>query len=247
MAVVETEKGGRRLDDHGLLFAYTIKCLLVAGFLELVLYRLVSRLGMHLSKLAQQHDWLRLTLKSLASIGFTLLNFTSLLVFLAVALLLMMKLRSEAIRRSDALVVGAVSLLLLLTIGFLVQPPGMLGAILYNILSLAVLMILGWNYLRTKPVWPQRLMVVTFLLGLGGWFYYQIMSTGYGFLGLVSTPPLVHEINRLGEGFMVLASILVFWAFAGLPMWTSNKRQQHRVIVFASLTLVAFLVLLFVD
>jgi hypothetical protein len=220
---------------------------LAAGFLELVLYRLVSRLGMHLSKLAQQHDWIRVTLKTLASIGFTLLNFTSMLVFLAIVLLLIMKLRSGAIRRADAIVVSAVSLLLLLTIGFLIQPPGMLGAVLYNLLSVVVVMILAWDYLKTHPTWPQRIAVITFLVGLGGWFYYQIMSTGYGMLGVIETPPMVHEINRLGEAFMVLASILVFWGFAALPMWSSNRRQQRRLMTFGTLAGGAFLLLLFLD
>jgi hypothetical protein len=248
MAAVETvDKGGRRLDDHGLLLAYTIKCLLVAGFLELVLYRLVSRLGMHLSKLAQQHDWIRLTFKTLSSVGFTLLNFTSLLVFLAVALLVVMKLRAGSLRRADALVVAGVSLLLLLTIGFLIVPPAMLGAVVYNLLSYAVILLLVYDYFTTHPSWPQRVMVMSFLLGLSGWFYYQIMSTGYGFLGVAEAPPLVHEINRAGEAFMVLASILVFWAFAATPIWSSNKRQQRRALWFAGMTGTAFLLLLFVD
>jgi hypothetical protein len=92
MTFTETfERGGRRLDEHGLLLPYTIKCLLVAGFLELVLYRLVSRLGMHLSKIAEKHEWVRVMFKALSSIGFTLLNFTSLLVFLAISLLVFMR------------------------------------------------------------------------------------------------------------------------------------------------------------
>jgi hypothetical protein len=93
------DKAGRRLDDSGLLLSYTIKCLLLAGFLELLLYRLVSRLGMHLSKVAEKHEWVRVTFKALSSIGFTLLNFTSLLFFLALSLFLLNLFTSVLIAR----------------------------------------------------------------------------------------------------------------------------------------------------
>ena len=36
-----------KLSDQPLLFQYTIKLVLLVAFLELILYRLVSRLGMH--------------------------------------------------------------------------------------------------------------------------------------------------------------------------------------------------------
>ena len=47
-----------KLSDQSLLFQYTIKLVLIVSFSELILYRLVSRLGMHLSKLAQEHEWI---------------------------------------------------------------------------------------------------------------------------------------------------------------------------------------------
>jgi hypothetical protein len=245
------ERGGRRLDEHGLLLPYTIKCLLLAGFLELVLYRLVSRLGMHLSKIAEKHEWVRLTFKALSNIGFTLLNFTALLVFLAISLLIMLRLRGEARRRSEArldtIVIPAVCLLLLLTIGFLIVPPAMLGSVVYNVLSFGVVAILTAEYLATHSAWRQRAMVLAFFGGLSGWFYYQIMSTGYGLLGLVVSPPFVHEANRAGEAFMVLASLLVFWAYAATPIWSHNRRQQRRILFFGGTAAAAFLGLLFLD
>ena len=252
MALAETlEKGGRRLEDHGLLLAYTIKCLLVAGFLELVLYRLVSRLGMHLSRAAEKHDWVRITFKGLSSLGFTLLNFTSLLVFLAIAVLLVAKVRAEPGRRFeapfDSIVVPAVSLLLLLTVGFLVAPPAMLGAVVYNLLSFVVVGMLVIDYVVTHGAWRQRAMVLAFFFGLAGWFYYQIGSTGYGLLGWVASPPLVHEMNRAGEAFMVLASILVFSAYAATPLWSRNPKQQRRMVLFGGSAAMTFVGLLFLD
>jgi len=119
-----------------MLFEYTVKLLLVAGFLELVLYRLISRLGMHLSKVAEKHESVRLTFKALSSIGFTLLNFVSLLLFLAFFLLLFNKLRAVGVGRYDGLLIPSVSLLLVLTVAFLVFPPAMLGSVVYNVVTL---------------------------------------------------------------------------------------------------------------
>lgn len=238
---------GNRLDEQGLLFEYTAKLLILAGFLELVLYRLVSRLGMHLSKLAQKYDAVRITLKTLASIGFTLLNFVSLLVFLALFLLLLNKSRAVGGGRYDALVVPSVSLLVLLTVAFLLFPPTMLGSVLYNAVFAVVLVILVTEYVATARSWAQRSMILSFALGIGSWLYYQSLSTTYGLLKLAAAPPLVHEVNRLGEALMVLASILVFWAYGTTPLWTSNRRQQRRAAIFGLAAGSAFLGLLFLD
>mgnify|MGYP003351260635 FL=1 len=53
-----SERISGRVSDYGPLFEYTIKLVLLTSFLELVLYRLVSRLGMHLSKMAVAHPWI---------------------------------------------------------------------------------------------------------------------------------------------------------------------------------------------
>src|SRR5213594_768447 len=247
MAEGLAEKRGGGVEEQGMLFEYTVELLLLTGFLELVLYRLVSRLGMHLSKVAQQHESVRITFKALSSIGFALLNFVSLLLFLAFFLLLFNKLRAVGVGRYDGLLIPSVSLLLVLTVAFLVFPPAMLGSVVYNVVTLAVLVILVFAYLRTHPSRVQRAMVSCYFLGVTGWLYYQILSTTYGLLGLAAVPPLVHEINRAGEAMMVGSSILVFWAYGGTPLWTKNRRQQRRAATFAFVGGGAFLALLFLD
>jgi len=241
------EKGGGRVEEQGLLFEYTVKLLLLAGFLELVLYRLISRLGMHLSKVAEKHESVRLTFKALSSIGFTLLNFVSLLLFLAFFLLLFNKLRAVGTGQYDRMLIPSVSLLLLLTVTFLIFPPAMLGSVVYNAVSLVVLALLVFEYVITHPSRAQRAMVLCYFLGITGWLYYQMLSTTYGLLGLAAVPPLVHEVNRAGEAMMVGASILVFWAYGGTPLWTKNRRQQRRAAMFALVGVGAFIALLFLD
>jgi len=240
-------KGGAKLEDQGLLFDYTVKFLLVGGFLELVLYRLVSRLGMHLAKVAEKHEWVRLTFRGLSSIGFSLLNFVSLLLFLALSILLLNKIRGGVSGRFDRLLVPSLSLLVVLTIVFLIFPSAMLGSVLYNLLSAVVLSVIVVEYMRSHVLPRQRLMILCYTLGIFSWLYYQIVSTSYGLLGLVSVPPLAHEVNRVGEALMVLASILVFWAYGGTPLWSTNRRQRRRSLIFIITGSAAFLSLLFID
>ena len=240
-------KGSVKLDDQGLLFDYTVKFLLFAGFLELVLYRLVSRLGMHLAKVAEKHEWVRWTFRGLSSVGFVLLNFVSLLLFLALLIFLLNKARGNNNTRYDQFLVPTLSLLVALTIVFLVFPSAMLGSVVYNLISLAVLGVIVADYMQSHTLPRQRIMMLCYSLGIFSWMYYQIVSTSYGLFGLVTVPPFAHEINRIGEALMVLASILVFWAYGGTPLWSTNRHQRRRSLIFLLTAGVAFLGLLFID
>ncbi|RMH06080.1 MAG: hypothetical protein D6704_08075 [Nitrospirae bacterium] len=234
--------------DPGLLFEYSLKGVMLAGFLELVLYRLISRLGMHFSKLTENSEAIRLTFKTLASVGFLLLNLTSLLLFLMIGLMLIHKLRQTAwTSRFDPWTIPALSLLVLITVVYLIFPPAMLGSVVYNVIAFVVFSILVIEYMVVHRQWSQRLMVGCFFLGICGWLYYQTMSTSYGLLGIVTPPPLVHEFNRLGEALMVVASILVFWAYGTTSFFTRNKIQRRRAVIFAMSGGSIFILLLFLD
>lgn len=237
-----------RVEDQGLLFEYTIKLVLLAGFFELVLYRLVSRLGMHMSKVAEKHEWVRIMFKTLSSVGFTLLNVVSIFVFLALTVLLVNKVSSRDLSGFEKVSIPSIALLLLLTIGFLIVPPVMLGSIVYNVMAFLALTLLILEYLAGHPEWSHRLLAVTYFFGISGWLYYQTLSTFYGLIGILAPPPFVHEINRAGEAFMVLASILIFWAYGrGVSVRTRNKRQRRRALWFWSVAGTLFTALLFMD
>jgi len=250
--VVKTAAIGDRLigkiGDFGPLFEYTIKLVLLASFLELVLYRLVSRLGMHLSKIAAEHPWITPTFKTLTEVGAWLLNIVAVLLFLGLILTMAQRvLRHEASR----LVKGGTAcaaLLLLLTLAFLFVQPGMLGAAIYNSVAVLTLTLFVAEYLTTHQERAQRVLAVTYYLGVSGWLYYQIISTIYSLSGTVAAPPLVYEAHRAGEALMVVASIFVFVAYGnGLSLRTTNRRQRTRAIAFWATTGVIFTTLLFTD
>jgi len=237
-----------KISDQSLLFQYTIKLVLIVSFSELILYRLVSRLGMHLSKLAQQHEWIIPTFTALTEIGQWLLNVVAILLFLALGVAAINRMAGRGLVGSNMIVVPGVALLLLLTAGFLLIPPAFLGSAIYNLVALIVLTCLMVEYLSTHTEWSHRAMGITYLLGIGGWLYYQIVSTIYSFIGTVAAPPLVYEAHRGGEALLVLSSILVMWAYGrGVSFRTKNHRQRRRAIWFWVTSVSTFTLMLFLD
>ncbi len=248
MGVATSAKDSGRSGSPSLLFEYALKFLLLSAFLELVLYRLASRLGMHMAKLAEKSEAIRLTFKTLSSLGFVLLNVTSILLFLVLFILLIQKLKPSILTGSfDRLLVPSVSLLIVITIVFLVFPPAMLGSVIYNIVSLAILLILMADFFVSHRLWSQRITVGCFVLGIFGWIYYQTVTTSYGLLGILDVPPLVHEISRGGEAFMVLASILVFWSYGSTSLFTKNKTQRKWALTLLASGGITFFTMLYID
>ena len=241
------DKAGGRVEEHGLLFEYTVKLLVLAAFLELVLYRLISRLGMHLGKVAEKYEFVGLAFRALGEIGFALLNTVAVLVFLALFILLFRKAHSITRDRFTMVLVPATSLLVLLTVAFLYFPPSMLHSVLYTVLAFIIILVLVVEYLVTHQTFAQRAFGLSFFFGISGWLYYQSLSTTYGMLGLAAAPPAVHAASWVGEALMVLASILVLWAYGGVGVFTRNKRHRRRVLTFAAVGGTAFLALLFMD
>ena len=249
-ATTLTERVTGKVSDFGPLFEYTVKLVFLASFLELILYRLVSRLGMHLSKMAADHPWITPTFTALTEVGAWLLNIVAVLLFLALTLTLINRWGGPQTDRLSKLGSGGAALLLLLTAMFLVVQPGMLGAIVYNGLTLLVLTAFILEYVATHREPAQRVLAITYYLGVSGWLYYQVVSTLYSLTGTIAAPPLVYESHRAGEALMVLASFFVFVAYGkskSLSLRTKNRRQRNRAVWFWSTTGIIFSALLVAD
>ncbi len=249
---VQSERTVGRVDGHGLLFEYTVRLTLMAGLLELILYRLTSRLGMHFSKVAQEHESVRLLFVGLSSIGFMLLNVVALLVFMSLGMLLLRAVKSHPTRLNERLLWPAIALLLLMTVAYVVLVMlqvdlGMVSAVAYNVVAFLAMSCLVVHYVSTHEGWLHKACVLAFYVGIGSWLYYQTVSTLYGVLGIAGAPPLTHEVNRMGEALMVLASVLTFAAFGAEAFWSRNRRQRRRVLWFSVVGGGVFLALLFMD
>jgi hypothetical protein len=241
------QKGRVGSETGSLLLEYFLKALLVAGLCELVFYRLISRLGMHLSKVAQEYVAVEYFLRGASKIGFALLNFSAILVFIVLLVLLFYKMNGLLRRPGDGAVVPMVSLLLALTVAFLLFPGGMPGAIVYNILTALIVWTLVLQYCRAHASPTARAMILCYGLGVSGWLYYQLSTTTYGWLRIAASPPLVHEISRLGEALMVVATALVFAVYSGFTFRTKNKQQRRRALQFVATWVALFVGLLVMD
>ena len=249
-AATVSERLTGRVSDLGPLFEYTAKLVLVASFLELVLYRLASRLGMHLSKMAADHPWITPTFTGLTEVGAWLLNIVAVLLFLAITLLIVHRWGAPETSRLFKMGLAGTALLLGLTILFLVVQPGMAGAIVYNGVTLLTLTCFASEYFATHREPAQRILIGAYYLGVFGWLYYQIMSTTYSLAGALTEPPLVYASHRIGEALMLLASVLVFVAYGkskSLSLRTTNRRQRTRAIWFWATTGLTFSLLLVAD
>lgn len=249
-AVTMNERWSGRISDFGPLFEYTVKLVLLASFFELVLYRLLSRLGMHLSKMAATHPWITPTFTALTEVGAWLLNIVAVLLFLSLTVTIVIRWGRHETGRLLKLGMAGTGLLMVLTLLFLVVQPGMPGAILYNGVTFLVLTALVMDYLITHREPAQRLLAATFYFGVSGWLYYQIISTIYSWAGTLAAPPLVYESHRMGEALMVLASFMVFIAYGkskSLSLRTKNRTQRNRALWFWSTTGLIFSSLIIVD
>jgi hypothetical protein len=237
-----------KIGDFGPLFEYAVKLTLLASFLELVLYRLASRLGMHLSKMAAEHSWITPTFTTLTAVGAWLLNIVAVLLFLSLVVIMTQRgMGSDAGWPAKSAMASTV-LLLALTVAFLFVQPGMLGAVIYNGVALMTLAFLTVEYWASHPERIKRLLVTVYVLGIGGWLYYQIVSTAYSLAGTLDAPPLVYELHRAGEALMVLASMLVYAAYGrGLSLRVKNRRQRSRAMWFWAVSGAVFLLLIFFD
>src|SRR2546428_6160689 len=151
---VTTQKVRAGAETGSLLLEYFLKALLIAGLCELILYGLVSRLGMHLSKVAKEYVVVEYFLRGASAVGFVLMNFSAILVFLVLLVLLFYKMNGLLARPLDRIVVPMVSLLLALTAAFLLFPPRMLGSGVYSGLAGVLFVGLRVPFCRVDPLPP---------------------------------------------------------------------------------------------
>src|SRR3989442_1713710 len=140
-----------------------------------------------------------------------------------------------------------VSLLLALTGAFLLSPPRMLGSVVYNGLTVVLLWTLVVEYAGANPARSARALALCYGAGMSSWLYCQLPATRKGRMGRFPAPPLVHEISRLGEALMVVATVLVFAVYSGFTFRTKNRQQRRRSLQFAGAWVALFLALLVMD
>ena len=205
-------------------------------FFEFVLYRLVSRLGMHISKIAAEHEAVRLFLIAHhrrlcpAECRRNLLSFSrSCLPDLNCAARGISGVPTpHGSPASDLAASGFDGRIPARAAGY--------GRVLSHTMSLRslLLLVLDHRISAQHQEWSKRIMGGPTFLGISGWLYYQIVPPFYGLIrGSLRLPRWSMKPIVSAKRMMVLASILVFWAYGrGVSFRTRIRQQRRRADLF---------------
>ncbi len=209
---------------------YLLWTLLVAGLTELLLFRTLSRVGVHIPK-----EGLALRVyDGLVSTGSYAFNVSSATAFLAVGLLAYGAYRAAAGRRP--LLAAAAALMLALTAVSLLLAFAGEGAstrLAYGLLAagiMAALAIGAWNDRRRDP-W-RALAVVLVVLAYAGSLYHVLANEAYQALGLTARPPATLRALEAAEALVLVAAGVAFWRWSGVRVrgWTGPRRWRPALL-----------------
>jgi hypothetical protein len=192
--------------------------LLVAAVSQVVLLRLVTRVGVHLPKDELATEAVRVS--SLA--GTYALNLTSILVTALAALLLAVlawRTRPLALRWTLVALAGAMFWGLGLSLTTASAAAQALFGVTATVLAVSVSALLGRSGLSARGRLALGLAVVAYV----AYQYYALGHLLARELGYAAAPPFAIGVLRLGELFVVLAGGAAFWAW-GAERWRRAGR-----------------------
>lgn len=209
-------QGWPRRQDLLPALSYLVGALLVAGATELLLLRVLSRLGVHIPK------------EGLLLQAFTLLTGLGSFAFDLATVLGVMALALAAYvawtvgRRGPLATLAFAGLALLLLWGLLLPLVGKDDAtsLAFASTSLAVMALLAVDYVGQGrvPGW-RRLAVALVVAAYACSQYYVVAHNAYALLGLSALPPHARDIFGLGEALVLLNGLVVFWAWGRPLRW----------------------------
>jgi len=221
---------GRRADAVWLgegetLFRPILAALVATGLTELLLLRMLSRVGVHIPKEGLVLEGYSL-LTSLGSFAF---NVATVLAPLTLVAMIYLLTRPARVGRA-ALGIATLGGLLALLFWSLILP--LVGTrpeanVAFGLTSAGLLVLLAAPYWMNGEVPPARriavgLMVAAFLCSA----YYTLSNAAYNLLGWTASPPYRLTILGLGEALVVATGFAVFWAWGSwrwLKEWRTHK------------------------
>ncbi|MDP2950486.1 MAG: hypothetical protein Q8P22_13245 [Chloroflexota bacterium] len=227
------------LGDGETLLRPILAALVAAGLTELLLLRMLSRVGVHIPKEGLVLEGYSL-LTSLGSFAF---NVATVLAPLSLVALTYLLTRSARVGPA-ALGIATLSGLLALLFWSLVLPlvgTGPEANIAFGMTSAGLLVLLAAPYWTNGEVALARriavgLMVAAFLCSA----YYTLSNTAYHLLGWTGSPPYGLPILGLGEALVVATGFAVFWAW-GSWRWLKEWRAHKMLLALPSIVAILLL------
>ncbi len=205
---------------------YVLWSLLVAGLGELFLYRMFSRVGVHIPKQGVVLD----AYDGLVRLGSFAFNVSSVMVFLALGLLAYAAIqrwsgRSALLAATPALIVAFGALSFLLT--FVDEGDSL--KLTYGSLSVGIMLLLAAHaWMDGRSEMPRKVIVTLVVLAYVAAQYYILANQAYRVLGLTTVPPGTTRALELAELLVVVNAFAVFWAWSGIRRglhWRPSRLQ----------------------
>ncbi|MDO8616039.1 MAG: hypothetical protein Q7T33_09950 [Dehalococcoidia bacterium] len=224
--------------DAAALAPYALWLLLGAGVTELLLFRTLSRVGVHVPK----HGAVLGVYDALVQVGSFAFNVSTLTAYLAAGLLAYSAYRS-ATGRQPLAAAGALLVLTLAGVSLLLSFAGGGPATRFAFGSAAVVAMLllagqAWRGRSPSGEGPLRAAIVTLaVLAYAAAQYHTLANHAYGALGIVSAPPGTRTALEAGELLVLLNAGAVFWAWSGVRAGRRWRPGALQVIMPALLVL----------
>ena len=219
------------------LAPYVLWPLLAAGLSELVLFRTLSRVGVHMPKQGIVLDVYEL----LVQLGSYAFNVSSIAVVVAVALVAYAALRGEFGRQPLlAAVAPALAALVGISVLFAFTEEGPAGKLVYGLMSAAIMIALAGEAYAGRRLAPLRSLVVmiTVLAYLGAQ-YHVLAAQAYQVMGLTADPPAGMPALEAAEALVLLNAFLIFWGWSGVRL-RPDARPTLLQLGVAGLLIVLF-------
>lgn len=226
-----------RLADAEVLFRYLLAALTIAGLTELLLLRMLSRVGVHIPK-----EGLMLEVYGqLTRVGSFAFNVATVLAVVTLALAAYLLLRQG--RPTPLRLATLGGLLLLLWWSMLLPladrtPP---TEVAFGLTSAMVLLLLSASFcLRAGAPLAQRLAIGLVTTAFLCSTYYATSYALYRLAGWHGSPPSALSALNAGEALALLTGIAALWAW-GSPRWLADWRRDPLQIAVPSVLAILLL------
>lgn len=216
---------------------YALWTLLAAGLGELLLFRTMSRVGVHIPKQGAVLD----VYDALVRLGSFAFDVSSVTVFIALLLLAYPTARRWRDRPAPLAATPALILVLAalsLSFAFTDESPAL--KLTYGLISVAIMLLLAARAGSDgESDRPRRAIVALIVLAYVASQYYTLANQAYRALGLTAAPPGATRALEAAELLVVITAFVTFWAWSGVReglRWRPSPLQMGA----AALLIVAF-------
>lgn len=218
------------------LAPYVLWPLLVAGLSELVLFRTLSRVGVHIPKqgiVLHVYD-------VLVQAGSYAFNVSTIAVVLAVSVVVYGAMRGELGRRPLlTMLAPALAAFVGVSVLFAFVEEGPEARLVYGLMSAAIMLVLAGEACADRRAAPLRcaVVVVTVLAYMGAQ-YHVLAAQAYQVAGLNSSPPVTMPALEVAEVLVLVNAFLIFWGWSGVRLRRGARPTPLQLGVAGLLVLI---------